>query len=138
MDISYFYWIVVASQNYLPLLLVLLRVFFNLFSEITLESTLHHSHHVEGEGHHAIVELLIEGSEVRNLDRKNVSSVSDLKFKQFLIYKGVLSAEILKEGFEQVFKVSIGPLDKGVRVEVLIREVNIVAVHSLLQIKYNE
>ena len=37
-----------------------------------------------------------------------------------------------------MLEVSIGPLNKRVGVEILIREVNIVAVHSLLQIKYNE
>jgi hypothetical protein len=56
-------------------------------------------------------------------------SVSDLHFKSFLIYTGVLAIEVMKERFEEMLEVSIGALDESIRVEVLVREVYVVAVH---------
>jgi hypothetical protein len=56
-------------------------------------------------------------------------SISDLHFKSFLIYTGVLAIEVMKERFEEMLEVSIGALDESIWVEVLVREVYVVAVH---------
>ena len=56
-------------------------------------------------------------------------SIPDLKLKTLLIYTGVLAIEVMQEGFEEVLKMSVGTFQKRVRVEVLIGEENVVAVH---------
>jgi len=56
-------------------------------------------------------------------------SIPDLKFKTLLIYTSVFSIEVMEEWFEEMLKMSIGAFQERVRVEVLIREVDVIAVH---------
>ena len=49
-----------------------------------------------------------------------------------MIDSSVVSIEVMNEGFEEMLEVSISSLDKGIRVEVLIRKVDIGSVHGVL------
>lgn len=84
-------------------------------------------------GHELFVELLVVGLEVVEFQVQDVPVFLDLQRQLPVVHSHVLPVVVVEEGFEGVLEVRIGALDEGslLRVEVLVREVDSLAVHLL-------